>query len=248
MLHGTYDLALLQSPSTPLRLSCAVLSVACPLYRTACAWPQEEEAEQMMAPEDFVNEEERLREEREAAARAEAEQVRERSRPESSLQHRVAGGATADHVLHDTRACAPAVPAFPHPTLHCQTTCLPCLAHRTPPSPRAQAAKDAETVLSQQRFAQLDALLNKAGMYTQFLTEQMQAYAAPASGSAQEGGEAEEEAAAEEDDAAAGGRQGCCVGAVVGWLFDCRCCSDAVAAHIARAQGHHLQSGSCIRV
>lgn len=62
-------------------------------------------------------------------------------------------------------------------------------------------------MLSQQRFAQLDALLNKAGMYTQFLTEQMQAYAAPASGSAQEGGaDEEEEAAAEEDDAAAGGR------------------------------------------
>lgn len=43
------------------------------------AWPvthtQEEEAEQMMAPEDFVGEEERLREEREAAFAAEAAEV-----------------------------------------------------------------------------------------------------------------------------------------------------------------------------
>jgi hypothetical protein len=61
-----------------------------------------------------------------------------------------------------------------------------------------QAARDAEAVLSEQRFAQLDALLSKAGMYTQFLTEQMQAYAAPATGSNQEGGEEE---AAEEDTA-----------------------------------------------
>lgn len=53
-------------------------------------------------------------------------------------------------------------------------------------------------MLSEQRFAQLDALLSKAGMYTQFLTEQMQAYAAPATGSNQEGGEEE---AAEEDTA-----------------------------------------------
>jgi hypothetical protein len=36
---------------------------------------QEEEAEQMMAPEDFVGEEERLREEREAAFAAEAAEV-----------------------------------------------------------------------------------------------------------------------------------------------------------------------------
>lgn len=38
--------------------------------------PQEEEAEQMLAPEDFVTEEERLREEREAAYAAEAAEVR----------------------------------------------------------------------------------------------------------------------------------------------------------------------------
>lgn len=42
----------------------------------------------MMAPEDFVNEEERLREEREAAARAKAEQVRERSRQEHTVVRR----------------------------------------------------------------------------------------------------------------------------------------------------------------
>lgn len=70
----------------------------------------------------------------------------------------------------------------------------------TIPTSCLQAAKKAETVLTQQRYAQLDALLNKAGMYTQFLTEQMQAYAAPggASGSTQEGEgdeEAEEETA-----------------------------------------------------
>lgn len=73
----------------------------------------------------------------------------------------------------------------------------------SPCAPFPQAAKKAETVLTQQRYAQLDALLNKAGMYTQFLTEQMQAYAAPggASGSTQEG-EGDEEA----EEETAGGR------------------------------------------
>lgn len=64
-----------------------------------------------------------------------------------------------------------------------------------PPSPLVlQAAKQAETVLTEQRYAQLDALLNRAGMYTTFLTEQMQAFA---TGGTQEAGddEVEEEAA-----------------------------------------------------
>jgi hypothetical protein len=57
-------------------------------------------------------------------------------------------------------------------------------------------------VLTQQRFAQLDALLNKAGLYTQVLTEQMQVYAGPTTGSNQEGeGEVDEEA---EQDTAGG--------------------------------------------
>lgn len=56
-------------------------------------------------------------------------------------------------------------------------------------------------MLTQQRFAQLDALLNKAGMYTQFLTEQMQTYAAPAS--QQEAPEEEEEQQEEQEEAAA---------------------------------------------
>jgi hypothetical protein len=53
-------------------------------------------------------------------------------------------------------------------------------------------------VLTQQRYAQLDALLNRAGMYTQFLTEQMQTYAAGGGMEAALGGaeeEVEEEAA-----------------------------------------------------
>jgi hypothetical protein len=60
-------------------------------------------------------------------------------------------------------------------------------------SPPLQAAKKAETVLSQQRYAQLDALLNKAGMYTQFLTEQMQAFAAKDADSTDETGETEQQ-------------------------------------------------------
>lgn len=56
-------------------------------------------------------------------------------------------------------------------------------------------------MLSQQRFAQLDALLNKAGMYTQFLTEQMQSFAAdtPGAGSQGEEEEADEEEGDEEE-------------------------------------------------
>jgi hypothetical protein len=56
-------------------------------------------------------------------------------------------------------------------------------------------------VLSEQRFAQLDALLNKAGLYTQFLTEQMQEYAARGAGSILEGEEGDTE---EAEEAAAG--------------------------------------------
>lgn len=56
-----------------------------------------------------------------------------------------------------------------------------------------QAAKHAETVLTQQRYAQLDALLNRAGMYTQFLTEQMQTYAAGGTQEAEAGDDEVEE-------------------------------------------------------
>lgn len=57
----------------------------------------------------------------------------------------------------------------------------------SPPLLLLQAAEAAEAVLTQQRYAQLDALLNKAGMYTKFLTEQMQTYAGePGTGSQQE--------------------------------------------------------------
>lgn len=100
-------------------------------------------------------------------------------------------------------ACALSIAAVLHPCArYLQPSCLPCMHSAPSNRPRLsaclQAAKDAEAVLSEQRFAQLDALLSKAGMYTQFLTEQMQAYAAPATGSNQEGGEEE---AAEEDTA-----------------------------------------------
>ncbi len=46
---------------------------------------QEEEAEQMLAPEDYVTEEENLRKEREAAARAEAEQVGKPAGPHTCM-------------------------------------------------------------------------------------------------------------------------------------------------------------------
>jgi hypothetical protein len=54
-------------------------------------------------------------------------------------------------------------------------------------------------VLSQQRYAQLDALLNKAGLYTQFLTEQMQAFAATGADGTDETGETGEGLEVEQD-------------------------------------------------
>lgn len=56
-----------------------------------------------------------------------------------------------------------------------------------------EATAPAEKVLSNQRYKQLDALISRAGMYTQFLTEQMKSYQAPAAGSQQQ---SEEEAEA----------------------------------------------------
>lgn len=54
---------------------------------------------------------------------------------------------------------------------------LPCILPPLPPPPSLQASlQPTEAVLSQQRFHQLDMLLNRAGMYTQFLTEQMKSY------------------------------------------------------------------------
>jgi hypothetical protein len=65
-----------------------------------------------------------------------------------------------------------------------------------------QAAVPSESVLNQERFAQLDALLNRAGMYTKFLTEQMRTYHAPEQ---QQQGE-QQQAEEEDDEAAAGGK------------------------------------------
>jgi hypothetical protein len=73
----------------------------------------------------------------------------------------------------------------------------------------AQAVVQSESVLNQERFAQLDALLNRAGMYTKFLTEQMKTYHAPdAPQQQQQQGEQQqaEEEEEEEPEAAAGGK------------------------------------------
>lgn len=65
------------------RLLCVIFVVN--LLLLAHHFPlQEEEAEQMMAPEDFVSEEERLRQEREAAFAAEAAEVSEAVRLHTS--------------------------------------------------------------------------------------------------------------------------------------------------------------------
>eukprot|EP00878_Enallax_costatus_P041488 GHUV01048280.1.p1 GENE.GHUV01048280.1~~GHUV01048280.1.p1 ORF type:complete len:726 (+),score=243.32 GHUV01048280.1:273-2450(+) len=56
-----------------------------------------------------------------------------------------------------------------------------------------EAAAPAEKVLSNQRYKQLDALISKAGMFTQFLTEQMKTYKAAAVEAPQEEPAAEDE-------------------------------------------------------
>jgi hypothetical protein len=71
-------------------------------------------------------------------------------------------------------------------TLKTPTAALVCLP-RSPTHqqhPQAAAAAPSEAILSAARFKQLDVLLNRAGLYTQFLTEQMKAYssAGPAVG------------------------------------------------------------------
>jgi hypothetical protein len=77
-----------------------------------------------------------------------------------------------------------------------------------PPAPlhptSAQAAAAAEAALSSQRFNQLDVLLSKAQMYTNFLTEQMAVYHKPgeaAGAGTSASDEGEEEAEAEEEGA-----------------------------------------------
>lgn len=62
-----------------------------------------------------------------------------------------------------------------------------------------------EAVLNRERFAQLDALLNRAGMYTKFLTEQMRAYHEDAP--QQQQGE-QQQAEEEEEEEAAGKAKG----------------------------------------
>ncbi|WIA19523.1 hypothetical protein OEZ85_004132 [Tetradesmus obliquus] len=69
----------------------------------------------------------------------------------------------------------------------------------------AQAAVASEAVLNRERFAQLDALLNRAGMYTKFLTEQMRAYHEDAP--QQQQGE-QQQAEEEEEEEAAGKAKG----------------------------------------
>jgi hypothetical protein len=99
-------------------------------------------------------------------------------------------------------ACAPTAAAC---ALHAHAPCAPARS-LTPSPPQggpSAPAEAKEAVLSEERFKQLDQLLNKTGMYTQFLTEQLAAIS-EAPGPSGSGAPAAEE----EEEEEAGGKKG----------------------------------------
>lgn len=109
--------------ATTNRLRSLLLCCCSLLHTHTNTLVQEEEAEQMMAPEDFVGEEERLRQEREAADKAEAAEV-------SGMSVRVCAGRASATALTESRwlavcfmpapvdldACCTTAVAVPAPT------------------------------------------------------------------------------------------------------------------------------------